>query len=78
MTIPELQTLRDSIEQQYKNLSDSAWVHTQQEQLRGKYEILNEMITQLEQEEAAKVKEEEDAANKPAQRQANSHNNKRK
>lgn len=43
---------RDTLEQQFKNLSDPQWVANQLNQIRAKYEILNDVINNMEQEDA--------------------------
>ena len=65
----ELILARDAVKQQFDNLSSPNWVNTQLEQLRGKYDILVEVITAIE-------KEEQNAADSKA-KQANRNNNKR-
>jgi HPt (histidine-containing phosphotransfer) domain-containing protein len=69
MELENLEATKAQIEQQFKNLSDPQWVASQLSNLRGKFDILTEVINAL--------KEKQDAKNnaKPA---TNSNNDKRK
>jgi len=53
----DLIQVRDSIKQQFDNLSNPNWVSLELQHLKGKYEILSEVIESIE-------KEESDAASK--------------
>ena len=69
MNKEELIKARDLVKEQHDNLSNPNWVASELHHLRGKYDILNEVIENIE-------KEERDAADSKV-KQANRNNNKR-
>lgn len=70
MNEEELIKARDLVKEQHDNLSNANWVAAELHHLRGKYDILNEVIESIQ-------KEGLDAANSKA-KQANSNHNKGK
>lgn len=60
MNIDELKKARDFVETQYLNFADASWVHSQLQYLKGKFDLLSELITN----ESAKVEETKNAPTK--------------
>lgn len=58
----ELIRLKGDIETSYNNLSDPKWVAGQLENLKGKFDILTQLINNMEKEENATNKSEGESA----------------
>lgn len=57
MNLDELIQARDLIKQQFDNLSNANWVAAEQHHLRGKYDILDEVIKEQEKQNAENSEE---------------------
>lgn len=67
MNVEQLKQTATAIEEQYNNLSNPEWVSLQRQQLKGKYDILQEVIAKAEVEEASKKSEKPNASSKSTQ-----------
>lgn len=56
MNKDDLVALQASIQEQFNNLSDPAWIASQQNQLKGKFDILTNVINSLEEDNAKDIK----------------------
>lgn len=70
MNLENLEEAKNLIEQQYNNLSNAQWIAQELQSLKGKFDILTEVINNL--------KGEQDAATQNPTDGADSHHNKRK
>lgn len=59
MNLEELKKTQENINKLHANLSDPAWIHAQLNQLKGKFDILTEVINSLEKEDDATSKSDE-------------------